>query len=147
VHPPGRGEEGLGVVFLEFLGGGAVAPPLKKSQERKETSVAKKGKLVLETEVTKLGSAVERLAEAIAGPSGLTQKTEQYAAMVSIMTKKLQSVEEIVGRVVFPERAMQEMVGELRALRHLLDERGQFRSMDSERKKADEREREKAGRR
>jgi len=62
--------------------------------------------------------------------------SELVAALVRISDQQ-KTLTNLMGRVVFPAEAMDDLTGELRAVRILLDKDGQFRGMDKTRAKRD----------
>ena len=50
---------------------------------------------------------------------------------INALRTEIRALHNVQSRVVFPADAMNELTGELRALRHLLDEKGRYAFMDS----------------
>lgn len=73
----------------------------------------------------------------MSAPQSRVAKLEGSVNRLSVEVGRLRDVVEklvnMMGRVVFPEEAMNELTGELRVLRHLLDKRGEFRHVDRNR--------------
>jgi hypothetical protein len=63
-------------------------------------------------------------------PGGMIQKLEQVAALMDLMVKRTEDIKNFLGRVVAPTEALNAMTGELRALRRLLDTRGEYLFLD-----------------
>ena len=57
-------------------------------------------------------------------------KVEQFSGMLASLQRSVQSVQDFVGRAVFPAKALGDLTGELRALRHLWDKEGKYAFMD-----------------
>ena len=88
---------------------------------------SKKVVLDLGTEVKKLSQNIERLTS---GLDTFSSKVEQLNGVLSMVQRKVQGVEEFLGRVIFPSEELHALTGELRAFRSLWDKEGQFKFMD-----------------
>lgn len=71
--------------------------------------------------------AGKRLVEAV---EKLVSKTEQFSAMVGRVEARIKGLEDLIARAHFPAEEMHLLAGELRALRYLLDQNGDYKQLD-----------------
>jgi hypothetical protein len=66
----------------------------------------------------------------------LQKSVDSLVGDVGRLQRCVDHLTQIMGRIVFPAEAMNELTGELRAIRQLMDEKGRFAFMDKERENA-----------
>lgn len=59
-------------------------------------------------------------------------------SLMELQRETLKRLEKLISRYVIPQEALEELTGELRAVRRLIDKEGVFRDLDRPRKKAHE---------
>jgi methyl-accepting chemotaxis protein len=84
----------------------------------------------LSAEMSTLSDRIGEVSTALERAGGIIQKLEQVAALMDLMVKRTEDIKNFLGRVVAPTEAMNAMTGELRALRRLLDTRGEYIFLD-----------------
>lgn len=67
----------------------------------------------------------------------LNEAIERLTGTVGMLRNEVEKLTNIMGRVVFPAEAMDELIGELRAFRYLLDQRGDYSFLDRVKAKRD----------